>query len=63
MPSTFFGTGGDEINTNCYAKDAETQADLRSSGRTLEEALSDFTVASHTSLRDLGKTPVVWEGQ
>lgn len=62
LPSKLFSTGGDELNTNCYAKDAQTQADLKSSGRTLEQALSIFTQANHKSLTDLGKTPVVWEG-
>jgi hexosaminidase len=28
FPSKFFSTGGDEINANCYAKDASTQNDL-----------------------------------
>lgn len=27
--SSYFGTGGDEINANCYDKDPQTQADLR----------------------------------
>jgi len=61
LPSTLFSTGGDELNTNCYAKDAQTQADLKSSGRTLEQALNVFTQATHKGLTDLGKTPVVWE--
>ncbi|KAG6853812.1 hypothetical protein C0991_001058 [Blastosporella zonata] len=61
LPSSLFSTGGDELNTNCYAKDAQTQADLTSSGRTLEQALSVFVQATHKPLTDLGKTPVVWE--
>ncbi|KAG6896990.1 hypothetical protein C0992_004770 [Termitomyces sp. T32_za158] len=61
LPSTLFSTGGDELNTNCYAKDAQTQADLSSSGRTLEQALSSFVQSTHKPLIDLGKTPVVWE--
>ncbi|KAF9468709.1 N-acetylhexosaminidase [Collybia nuda] len=61
LPSKLFSTGGDELNTNCYAKDSQTQADLKSSGKTLEQALSTFTQATHKSLTDLGKTPVVWE--
>ncbi|KAG5353919.1 hypothetical protein C0989_000162 [Termitomyces sp. Mn162] len=61
VPSTLFGTGGDELNTNCYTQDAQTQADLSSSGRTLEQALSLFVQSTHKSLAALGKTPVVWE--
>ncbi|KAG6900656.1 hypothetical protein C0993_006760, partial [Termitomyces sp. T159_Od127] len=61
LPSTLFSTGGDEVNTNCYLQDPQTQADLASSGRTLEQALSSFVQATHKPLIDLGKTPVVWE--
>ncbi|KAG6887326.1 hypothetical protein C0995_016145, partial [Termitomyces sp. Mi166 len=61
LPSTLFSTGGDELNTNCYSQDAQTQADLSSSGHTLEQALSSFVQSTHKSLSDLGKTPVVWE--
>ncbi|KAG6844063.1 hypothetical protein H0H87_010061 [Tephrocybe sp. NHM501043] len=61
LPSSLFSTGGDELNTNCYAKDSQTQADLKSNGHTLEQALSVFVQATHKSLTDLGKTPVVWE--
>jgi hexosaminidase len=28
FPSKLFSTGGDELNANCYAKDAATQKDL-----------------------------------
>ncbi|KAG6899791.1 hypothetical protein C0993_006915 [Termitomyces sp. T159_Od127] len=61
LPSTLFSTGGDELNTNCYAKDAQTQADLSSNDQTLEQALSLFVQSTHKPLIDLGKTPVVWE--
>jgi len=61
LPSTLFSTGGDELNTNCYAQDAQTQADLAASGKTLEQALDAFTQVSHDALRSIGKTPVVWE--
>lgn len=60
FPSTLFSTGGDEINARCYADDAQTQRDLN--GQTLEQALDAFTQATHDALKDLGKTPVVWEG-
>jgi hexosaminidase len=60
FPSALFSTGGDEINVQCYADDAQTQRDL--DGRTLEQALDVFTQATHGALEKLGKTPVVWEG-
>jgi hexosaminidase len=62
MPSKLFSTGGDELNANCYAKDPQTQVDLNSSGRTLEQALDVFTQATHGAIIAEGKTPVVWEG-
>jgi hypothetical protein len=37
------------------------QQDL--AGWTLNEALDEFTQATHGALRSLGKTPVVWEGE
>jgi hexosaminidase len=61
--SKYFSTGGDEINAHCYAEDAETQKQLGASGRTFEQALSDFTVSTHGALRKVGKTPVVWQGE
>ena len=60
FPSALFSTGGDEINAQCYADDAQTQSDL--DGRTLEQALDAFTLATHGALEKLGKTPVVWQG-
>lgn len=62
FPSTLFSTGGDELNTNCYAADTPTQAALNASGSTLEEALNVFTQKTHQALEAKGKTPVVWEG-
>jgi hexosaminidase len=62
LPSRLFSTGGDELNTNCYAEDPQTQAFLNSSGRTLEQALDVFTQATHGAIAAEGKTPVVWEG-
>lgn len=61
FPSKFFSTGGDEINPNCYAKDASTQNDLSSQGKTFEEALDTFTQATHASVHAAGKRAVVWE--
>lgn len=62
FPSTLFSTGGDELNTNCYAADANTQEDLVSTGQTLEQALNVFTQTTHKAIIAEGKTPVVWEG-
>ena len=62
LPSTMFSTGGDELNVNCYTQDAQTQADLKQSGKTLEQALDAFTQDTHGALKAIGKTPVVWEG-
>jgi hexosaminidase len=62
MPSKLFSTGGDELNTNCYVNDSQTQADLHGSGRTLEQALDFFIQATHRAIIAEGKTPVVWEG-
>ncbi|KAF9046243.1 beta-hexosaminidase [Panaeolus papilionaceus] len=59
--SSYFGTGGDEINANCYAKDGPTQADLAAQGKTFDQALDTFTQATHTALRKAGKSAVVWE--
>ncbi|RXW23789.1 hypothetical protein EST38_g2062 [Candolleomyces aberdarensis] len=61
LPSTMFGTGGDEINENCYQKDPSTQEDLKHSGATLEKALDSFTQSTHGALRQLGKQVVVWQ--
>ncbi|KAF9478204.1 N-acetylhexosaminidase [Pholiota conissans] len=59
--SAYFGTGGDEINTNCYASDEETQTELSAQGKTLDQALDTFTQATHSALKAVGKTAVVWE--
>lgn len=63
LPSSLFSTGGDELNTNCYTQDLQTQVDLSHSGRNLEQALDAFTRATHNALIKAGKTPVVWEGR
>lgn len=62
FPSKYFSTGGDELNEACYTADQETQQQLNSTGQTLEQALSNFTVSTHSALMAQGKTPVVWEG-
>lgn len=61
FPSTLMSTGGDEVNLRCYAQDPVTQADLKASGRTIEEALDVFTQKTHAAIMLEGKTPAVWE--
>ncbi|KAJ3829325.1 N-acetylhexosaminidase [Lentinula raphanica] len=61
FPGKYFSTGGDELNTECYAIDEPTQADLNATGNTLEQALDSFTQSVQSVLVDDGKTPVVWE--
>ncbi|KAG1725011.1 glycoside hydrolase family 20 protein [Suillus paluster] len=61
LPSYYFATGGDELNTNCYANDYLTQQQLNSTGMTLNGALDAFTQTTHGALITEGKTPVVWE--
>ncbi|KAJ3932370.1 MAG: glycoside hydrolase family 20 protein [Lentinula lateritia] len=61
LPSTIFSTGGDELDTACYAADGPTQMMLNESGKTLFEALDIFTSTTHGALHALGKTAVVWE--
>lgn len=62
FPSTLISTGGDELNTNCYTEDEETQQSLNVTGQTLEQAFDVFTQTTHGALKKMGKTPVVWEG-
>ncbi|EMD39630.1 glycoside hydrolase family 20 protein [Gelatoporia subvermispora B] len=61
FPSNIVSTGGDELNTECYTEDAETQAILQETGQDLEQALSGFIQAAHGTLKAQGKTPAVWE--
>ncbi|KAG1888014.1 glycoside hydrolase family 20 protein [Suillus fuscotomentosus] len=61
LPSHYFSTGGDELNTNCYANDYLTEQQLNRTGMTLNGALDTFTQTTHGALIAQGKTPVVWE--
>lgn len=61
FPSKYMSTGGDEVNLNCYNDDASTQAELKSSNQTLDEALNTFVQATHDTLKKAGKTPLVKE--
>ncbi|KAJ4494534.1 glycoside hydrolase superfamily [Lentinula edodes] len=55
LPSTIFSTGGDELDTACYAADGPTQMMLNESGRTLFEALDIFTSTTHGALHAFGR--------
>ena len=59
FPSKVMSTGGDELNTECYAQDAKTQTDLKATGRTLEQALDVFTQTTHAAISAEGKIPAV----
>ncbi|ETW82220.1 glycoside hydrolase family 20 protein [Heterobasidion irregulare TC 32-1] len=61
FPSTLISSGGDEVNTNCYTQDAETQQQLDATGQNLAQALDSFVGSVHEAIRGSGKTPVVWE--
>ncbi|KAG9046317.1 N-acetyl-glucosamine-6-phosphate deacetylase [Tulasnella sp. UAMH 9824] len=61
FPSKYFSSGGDEVNFNCYAHDAQSQAELKLSKKTLEKALSSYVEQTHSVITGTGKTPVVWE--
>jgi hexosaminidase len=63
LPSSLFSIGGDEINIPCYTNDSATQQDLLESGKTFDQALSDFVQSNQEALAGIGKTPVVWEGE
>ncbi|KAG5644539.1 hypothetical protein DXG03_008193 [Asterophora parasitica] len=59
--NSYFSTGGDEVNVNCYLRDAETSEELAKRGVGIEEVLGEFVQSVHEVLREGGKTPVVWE--
>jgi len=61
LPSSYFSTGGDEIDTKCYENDTVTQQYLNQTGTTLTSALDVYTKVTHGALIAQGKTPVVWE--
>ncbi|EIW81489.1 glycoside hydrolase family 20 protein [Coniophora puteana RWD-64-598 SS2] len=61
MPSSYFSTGGDEINSACYLDDPITSTYLNTTNTTLNGVLDTFTNSTHSALVGLGKTPVVWE--
>ncbi|BEJ11092.1 hypothetical protein CspHIS471_0105140 [Cutaneotrichosporon sp. HIS471] len=73
LKSPYFGTGGDEINAVCVSNDTQT-ADIYAangwsfnfttkaeSDATLSAALRPFTEQTHEVIREIGRTPVVWD--
>jgi len=61
FPSRLLSTGGDELNTECYAQDPETQAILQQTGQDLTQALQVFMQTAQGAVEAQGKTPAVWE--
>ncbi|GAA6056760.1 hypothetical protein JCM3770_006119 [Rhodotorula araucariae] len=59
--SRLISTGGDEVNERCYLEDPDTATAMTAQNATLDELLSVFVSGTHASLREMGKTPVVWE--
>lgn len=57
----FFHTGGDEVNSECYASDPQLAKDLADKHQTVQQALADFTRRTHQTVVAAEKTPVVWE--
>ncbi|TFK27662.1 beta-hexosaminidase [Coprinopsis marcescibilis] len=66
LPSTMFHTGGDEINMRCYLDDPQSREELAKEGFPVNDAglnlaLDQFTKVTHDALRQVKKTPVVWQ--
>ncbi|KAI4525031.1 glycoside hydrolase family 20 protein [Schizophyllum commune Loenen D] len=61
LSSSYFSTGGDEINTKCYEADEQFQQELNATGASFDTALDSFIQEVHGSLAEVNKTPVVWE--
>ncbi|RXK39028.1 hypothetical protein M231_03758 [Tremella mesenterica] len=57
----YFGTGGDEINVACMSEDPPTVARLKEMGWTLDDALDEFVNTTHSTVREAGATPLVWQ--
>jgi hexosaminidase len=56
--STYFHTGGDEVNSNAYLLDETVNSNLSS---VLTPLLQKFVDRNHEQLRGAGLTPIVWE--
>ncbi|GAA6035914.1 hypothetical protein JCM8097_005160 [Rhodosporidiobolus ruineniae] len=59
LSSRYFSTGGDEVNEQCYRDDPITGTALNRSS--FDGLLSTFVNSLHDTVRDSGKTPLVWE--
>ncbi|KAK4703376.1 hexosaminidase, partial [Phenoliferia sp. Uapishka_3] len=57
----YFSTGGDEINTKCYSADPTMNATTIASDNSINAGLKTFVHGIHDAVRELNKTPVVWE--
>lgn len=53
FPGTYFSTGNDEVNLNCFG--AKNKSDIDG------KYLKPFVQHAHKVLSDVGKTPMVWE--
>ncbi|BGP28592.1 Glucosamine-6-phosphate isomerase (Glucosamine-6-phosphate deaminase) (GNPDA) (GlcN6P deaminase) [Rhodotorula toruloides] len=59
--SSFFSSGGDEVNERCYLDDPETKTALEARNATVDELLGEYVTGLHDALVESNKTPVVWE--
>lgn len=56
--SSYFHTGGDELNVNAYNLDETVRSNA---SEVIQPRLQDFVDFNHAKLRDAGLTPIVWE--
>ncbi|KAF2478159.1 uncharacterized protein BDR25DRAFT_338804 [Lindgomyces ingoldianus] len=56
--SSYFHTGGDEVNKNAYKLDETVRS---SDSAVLQPLMQKFVDRNHNQLRSLGLTPIVWE--
>ena len=56
--SSYFHSGGDEVNKNAYELDETVRT---SSVEVLRPLLQKFVDRNHDQIRELGMTPIVWE--
>ena len=55
---TYFHTGGDEINVNCYLVDPTVGSNVTA---VIQPLLQDFVTQAHSIVRANGLSPIVWE--
>ncbi|ORY11837.1 glycoside hydrolase superfamily [Clohesyomyces aquaticus] len=56
--SSYFHTGGDEVNKNAYTLDETVQSNK---SKVLQPLMQKFVDRNHDQVRSLGLTPIVWE--